>query len=622
MSEEEPFPPAPSEDELPPPPSDIAEDANKYKPVIVKKTKPLATIRRAFIIFEKDLRTMAKHGLVSAVILFIFLSVIFTIMSFSMKESMKFSLGGEGGGKEGFPGATGVDPPLAVISGVPDGSITAGLTVTLDASSSTDNNQIVFYVWNVGGEGGDTEMFGKTVQYTFYIVGSYEVRLTVVDNEWNFNETMTTVNTGPSTSDTTPPMANTGPTIFINVGESAFFDGSASTDNVGIVNWTWTFEDGIDRAAYGENVSYRFDNAGYYDIKLTVRDASGNRNSNGLSVNVASNPPGDNQAPNARGSVPSSAHVGDIVNLDASDSNDNQMISSYTWYIKFNGTLKSTITGETTSFEVTSVGLYAVTLVVRDGSGNAASWMAEPGIIVTPAGMSLSGVSWTSTPFDIDVSFNLLTFVYGITLLASVIYIGGLFAKGFTHEITKGTVKVLFFAPISVTTMIFSKILYPLIIGPIFIFPLVVIGLSPFELQLGDILVIILVSYAMAALTMVSAAYGSCLIYIAAKKMVLKPSVLSRMFLYFSLIGTLTVFEWLSFVLDMWQNTEKWGNMYDQYSGIAIFSPFHQGGVLLSNMFIGTSWPMDLWVFIIPALLIVGGALASRKLYGDIFARE
>jgi hypothetical protein len=169
---------------------------------------------------------------------------------------------------------------------------------------------------------------------------------------------------------------------------------------------------------------------------------------------------------------------------------------------------------------------------------------------------------------------------------------------------------------------VFSKILYPLIIGPLLIFPVVLIGLSRFNHPFSEIFMITFVSYALAAVTMVSAAYGSNMLYLAAKKMVLKPSIISRMFLYFSLIGTLTVFEWMSFLLDNWQQTDSWGNLYESYGGIAALSPFHQGGMLLSNMLVGTTWTLDLWVFAIPAILIVGGILASRKLYGDIFSRE
>jgi len=615
-----PEPPAPlSDDELPPPPSDIVPESKDFPELKVKKPKPLSTIRRAFIIFEKDIRTMAKHGLVSAVILFIFLIIVFSIMSFSMKQAMQFSFGeGGDGGDKGIPGASGVDPPTARAVLTPSGSVPSGTSVTLDASTSTDNGRIVYYMWNVNDGARDVSLYGPTAHMTLYSVGSYHIQLTVVDDEWNFNESSLVVGVTAGSSDTEAPNIPGGSPSPPTIGVPWPLDGSIATDNVGVVDWTWIIEDVTDKVLYGEFQNYTFNYAGNFNMRLIVRDAAGNTAQQWASVNVPSTG-GDTEPPQARANIPANVQIGETVQLSSRDSTDNQGISSTVWFVKHNNTIV-TLNGDTVSFTASEFGPYEITLIVADGGGNYARTQGMT--IATPPGMDFSTISWTSTPFDIDISFNLLTYSYGIALLASVIFVGGLFAKGFTHEITKGTIKVLFFGPISVTTMIFSKILYPLIIGPIFIFPVVFIGLSQFDQSTADVLMITLVSYFMAAVTMVSAAYGSCLIYLAAKKMVLKPSVISRMFLYFSLLGTLTVFEWLSFVLDQWQKTTSWDKMYHDNSWIATLSPFHQGGMFLSNSLVGTHWALDLWVFIIPAALIIGGALASRKLYGDIFARE
>ncbi len=621
MSEDAPLPP-PAEEELPPPPTDVAQQTKNYAEVKVRKVGPLASVKRAFIIFEKDLRTMAKHGLISSVILFVFLAIVFYIMSFTMEQAVKFDFGGDGGDGgdkgPGIPPGTGVNMPVAELSVSPSTSITAGTTVTFDGTDSTDNSAIEFYVWSGSDGYQDIEIYGSVVQHAFLAVGDYEMRLIVVDDEWNINETLTTIHVSRATSDTVQPVNILGPSLEASVGEFVTLDGSNSTDDVGIVDYTWTFEDGIVRVLHGATASYQFNNAGFFNVNLIVRDAAGNIAHGSMNVNVHANP-GDTQWPNANANAPSSVNIGDEVQLDASGSNDDQGISSYTWYVNHNGTT-TTLNGVRTSFEASEFGPYSITLIVRDFAGNTGKW--EGMTIATPAGMELEKVSWTATPFGQDISFNVLTYSYGIALLASVIFVGGLFAKGFTHEITKGTVKVLFFGPISVTTMVFSKILYPLLIGPIFIFPLVAIGLSRFDHPLTEVLMIALVSYAFAAVTMVSAAYGSNLLYLATKKMSLKPSVLSRMFLYFSLLGTLTVFEWMAFLLDNWQKTSSWSNMYDSYSGIAALSPFHQGGMILSNLLTGSTWSIDIWVFAIPVILIVGGVFASRRLYGDIFARE
>ena len=374
----------------------------------------------------------------------------------------------------------------------------------------------------------------------------------------------------------------------------------------------------MDRVLYGIGPTYRCENAGDLNIQLIVRDAAGNTGMGGTSVHVT--PTGtDSNPPEANMAIDAQVSIGDDVQLDASESFDDQGIRDYIWFVGHNDTVR-TLHGQTASFTADEQGMYEVTLAVRDNSGNVG--VDEGQVLVFPAGVDPDTISWSSTPFGTDISFNLLTYVYGIALLSSVIFVGGLFAKGFTHEITKGTIKVLFFGPISVTTMIFSKILYPIFVAPIFIFPLVAVSLTMFEQSLTDILLITLVAYVLTVVTMVAAAYGSCLLYVGAKRMVLKPSVVSRMFMYFSLLVTLTVFEWLTFVLDQWQRTTTWNALYQDFGVIATLSPFHQGGMYLSDTILGTSWGLDLWTVAIPVVLIVGGLLASRKLYSDLFSRE
>ncbi|MCJ2533446.1 MAG: hypothetical protein LN411_05975, partial [Candidatus Thermoplasmatota archaeon] len=139
-------PPPPPEDdaELPPPPMDIAEQTNNYPEIKIRKSGPLATVRRAVVIFEKDIRTMAKHGLVSSVILFVFLLIVFSIMSFAMKQAMSFDIGGMMEGDDfDAPWATESNPPVADAGD--DDTIDAGTRLTLDASGSYDDDQIVHY---------------------------------------------------------------------------------------------------------------------------------------------------------------------------------------------------------------------------------------------------------------------------------------------------------------------------------------------------------------------------------------------------------------------------------------------------------------------------------------------
>ena len=95
----------------------MEQAAAHYPEIKVKRSGPFATLRRAVTIFEKDLRTMAKHGLISSVIMVVFLGVVFTIASslMAMALTFEFGEGGDGGDGEGInlPGATESVPPVA-----------------------------------------------------------------------------------------------------------------------------------------------------------------------------------------------------------------------------------------------------------------------------------------------------------------------------------------------------------------------------------------------------------------------------------------------------------------------------------------------------------------------------
>lgn len=612
-------PPPPADDELPPPPPDMEQEMEEYPELKVKRSGPLATLKRAVTIFEKDLRTMAKHGLISSVIMAVFLGVVFTIASVLMSIALTFEFEGGGDGDDiHLPGATESIPPTADAG--PDRTVDAGTAVTLDASGSSDNAAIVYYSWRFQDSGREVELYGVTGTHAFMAAGEYEIHLMVVDSSWNTAEDTAILTVQSLGSDSMPPYADAGAPAEVSAGTTFDFDGSMSTDDNGIVNWTWSFQDVVGRTLYGESPSYRFENAGFFGVSLVVRDAAGNTGWGFVDINVR--PSGEDwQPPEARFDSERIAVIGDTVTLDASQSFDyGGTIVQHTWYIKHNETM-SMLSGPVATFVAEEWGPYEIRLAVRDASGN--TGVSEAMVIALPAGIDIDMISWTATPLGQDVSFNLLTYAYGAALLTSVTYIGGLFGKGFAHEIQKGTVKVLFFGPVSVTTIIFSKLLYPVVIGPMFIFPLVLVILSPFNQSVQDILVITAVAYFLAVLVMVSAAYGSCLLYRAANRMVLKPTVVSRMFMYLSLFATMTIFEWLSFVMDMQLRTDMWGDMYLDYgAAIAMFSPFHQGGVLLSDLILSTGATPDWWVFAIPAALIVGGVLASRRLYPDLFSRE
>ena len=66
-------------------------------------------------------------------------------------------------------------------------------------------------------------------------------------------------------------------------------DASDATDNVGVVKWSWTFEeDGRTVVLEGPSVEHTFEEPGEYKVTLTLIDEEGNQASESFEVNVVS----------------------------------------------------------------------------------------------------------------------------------------------------------------------------------------------------------------------------------------------------------------------------------------------------------------------------------------------
>ena len=76
--------------------------------------------------------------------------------------------------------------------------------------------------------------------------------------------------------DTTPPVADAGPDQTVKEDTLVTFDGSGSSDNIGITNYTWTFMDMTPQTLTGVNPTYTFATLGAHTITLKVTDAAGN----------------------------------------------------------------------------------------------------------------------------------------------------------------------------------------------------------------------------------------------------------------------------------------------------------------------------------------------------------
>jgi len=256
--------------------------------------------------------------------------------------------------------ATYVDrvPPIAATG--PDETVDQHTSVLLNGSASSDNVGIVEYSWSFSYNGSQVELDGESVLYTFDEAGSYEITLSVIDGWGNRMEDIMMV----TILDVSEPVADAGPDLFADQGEAVTFDGTNSTDNVGLVEWQWMFEHGGEVVLEEARVDFTFEIAGIYTVTLIVKDARGNSATDSLVVNVR-----DVTSPIAVAGPDRIVDQGEEIQLEGSQSTDDVGIVNWTWTVD-GGHVQE---GEEITISFLEAGTYHVTLVVEDVAGNDAS---------------------------------------------------------------------------------------------------------------------------------------------------------------------------------------------------------------------------------------------------------
>ena len=87
------------------------------------------------------------------------------------------------------------------------------------------------------------------------------------------------------TLDTVLPVANAGGNQNVMVGQSVIFNGSGSSDNMGIASYAWSFGDGS--MGTGVTPTHTYLSEGTYTVSLTVTDVAGNTALSSCTVVVA-----------------------------------------------------------------------------------------------------------------------------------------------------------------------------------------------------------------------------------------------------------------------------------------------------------------------------------------------
>lgn len=152
------------------------------------------------------------------------------------------------------------------------------LSCGFDASNSADGDgSIVSYSWSFGGS-------GVTANNTFASAGTYNVTLTVTDNNGATDTSSQSVTVTATPVNVAPTASFAASCTDLTCG----FDGSASTDSDGsIASYSWSF------GASGASASNTYASAGTYSVTLTVADNNGATDSLTQSVTVTAPPVGN-----------------------------------------------------------------------------------------------------------------------------------------------------------------------------------------------------------------------------------------------------------------------------------------------------------------------------------------
>ena len=254
-------------------------------------------------------------------------------------------------------------PPTAAIRlPASGGAYSEGEPVQFDGSLSSDPDfDPLSYHWELGPAGAAQSLVSSQTSFSQSLgEGEYAVTLTVSDGRGGEDS----VSHQFSVSNL-PPMADISAdatTVF--AGDSIQFDGSGSYDPEGdLRDYEWDFGDGDGSTL--QSPSHAWDEAGSYQVQLTVSDGGGQQGSATLPVEVRSLGPEASFRILLDGNEVSEVRAGTVLTLDASaSSSPNGAIANYSW--DFGDGNSDTGSNDTVQYNWTAGGWRNVTLTVTD----------------------------------------------------------------------------------------------------------------------------------------------------------------------------------------------------------------------------------------------------------------
>lgn len=256
-------------------------------------------------------------------------------------------------------------PPVAALSATPDTG-QPPLEVILDASESSDDAGIASYAFDFGDDSAESSD-SAIITHVYAVAGEYTAQVTVTDSAGQNATASQTVMVVETADNEAPVAALTADPTNGDSPLEVVFDGSLSSDNIGIVLYDWQFGDGT--SMQGEalaQVEHSYVSSGSFTATLTVTDAAGNTHSQSLVIITDSS----NAPPVALFSaLPGNGLDSLTVTVDAADSSDDEGIVSYTWDFGDG----ETAVGETAVHTFVTAGEKTISLTVTDAAEQSAT---------------------------------------------------------------------------------------------------------------------------------------------------------------------------------------------------------------------------------------------------------
>jgi PKD repeat protein len=150
-----------------------------------------------------------------------------------------------------------------------------GLTCTFDGTASTTDSPPLEFGWRFGD--GQTAFDVATTSHTYAQPGTYSVTLQVLDSRQGGGHfaILTKQVTVTAPTNQPPKAAFTYTCTGQSLPHQCAFDASGSTDDNGIVSYSWQWGNGRSETHAARTARNTWASAGTYNVTLTVKDAGG-----------------------------------------------------------------------------------------------------------------------------------------------------------------------------------------------------------------------------------------------------------------------------------------------------------------------------------------------------------